>query len=62
MGYICSSDHLATAPVFNFFGNVGIWKELPLPSEIYDYNKYTQLDNIEEKDNDNIIQKSKFIL
>lgn len=47
---------------FNFFGNVGIWKELPLPSEIYDYNKYTQLDNVEEKDNDNIIQKSKFIL
>jgi replicative DNA helicase len=30
----------------NFFGNIGVWGELPKPEDIYDYNKYTQIDGI----------------
>lgn len=41
----------------NFFGKVNMWKELPLPNEIYDYEKYTNpnyilgIDKKEEKSN-----------
>jgi len=30
----------------NYFGNINVWKELPLPNDIYDYNKYTTPDYI----------------
>lgn len=26
-----------------FYGEVGLWKELPLPNEIQDYTKYVKL-------------------
>lgn len=45
---------------FNFFGNIGLWKELPLPSEIYNYDKYTNPDW--EDINKNINQTTNFIL
>lgn len=37
----------------NFLGMVNIWKELPLPNEIYDYDKYLTPDYLLNKDNEN---------
>ena len=34
----------------NFHGGINLWKELPLPSDIYDYDKYTTPDYLLEKD------------
>lgn len=50
----------------NFFGRSGIWAELPLPDEIYDYQKYTSPnylleDESEEKEDKHINNESKFI-
>ena len=50
-----------------FYGWINYFHELPLPDEIYDYEKYRTprwiSDNIEEKEDDSkIIQKSKFVL
>ena len=40
----------------NFFGRCGIWKELPKPDEIYDYERYTSPNYIlETSDNTEII-------
>ena len=36
----------------NFHGGINIWTELPLPSDIYDYNKYLTPDYIINKDED----------
>ena len=50
-----------------FYGDSSTYKELPLPGEIYDYEKYKTpfwtLDNdIEEKEDKCVEQTSKFIL
>ena len=34
----------------NFFGKCGIWKELPKPDEIYDYERYTNPNYILKND------------
>lgn len=36
----------------NFHGGINLWKELPLPSDIYDYDKYVTPDYIICKDKD----------
>ena len=36
----------------NFHGGINLWKELPLPSDIYDYDKYVTPDYIICKDED----------
>ena len=36
----------------NFHGGINLWKELPLPSDIYDYDKYVTPDYIMCKDED----------
>ena len=36
----------------NYLGEVNEWKELPLPNEIYDYNKYLTPDYIIKKEDD----------
>ena len=49
----------------NYHGGINVWKELPLPNEIYDYNKYTTPDYIlekEEKIEDNSKSDFKLIL
>lgn len=58
----------------NFFGRCGIWSELPLPDEIYDYEKYKtpyyllnkgteeEIKLLEDSDNKQNEQKYKFIL
>ncbi len=43
-----------------FYGQVGIFKELPKPDEIYDYEKYKDPEWIFGKDNENNESKSKF--
>jgi hypothetical protein len=54
----------------NFFGRCGIWKELPKPDEIYDYERYTSpnyiledsdiaIDNSHSLDNDTELDKPK---
>lgn len=48
----------------NFFGRCGIWAELPLPDEIYDYQKYTDpgyLLKDEQEQVDKSIDKPKFV-
>lgn len=50
-----------------FYGKTGLFKELPKPDEIYDYEKYKNPnwvleDQSEEKDDDKSKQNSKFIL
>lgn len=40
---------------FNFFGNVNIWRELPLPDEIYNYENYKYLDKSESINSKNSI-------
>ena len=40
---------------FNFFGNVNIWRELPLPDEIYNYEDYKYLDKSESINSKNSI-------
>ena len=53
----------------NFFGRCGIWKELPKPDEIYDYERYTSpnymledsdmaIDNSHSLDNDTELDQS----
>ena len=34
----------------NFHGGINVWKELPLPTDIYDYDKYTIPDYILKKE------------
>jgi len=36
----------------NFHGGINLWKELPLPSDIYDYDKYVTPDYIISKNED----------
>ncbi len=36
----------------NFFGQCNMWRELPLPGEIYDYGKYTTPDYLIKKEED----------
>ena len=54
----------------NFFGRCGIWKELPKPDEIYDYERYTSpnymledsdiaIDNSYSLDNDTELDQPK---
>jgi hypothetical protein len=54
----------------NFFGRCGIWKELPKPDEIYDYERYTSpnymledsdiaIDNSHSLDNDKELDQPK---
>ena len=52
-----------------FYGRTGLFAELPRPEEIYDYEKYSNSDwlldvedKIENEDDVQITQKSKFIL
>lgn len=49
----------------NFFGRCGIWAELPLPDDIYDYQKYTSPnylleDESEQKQDEITDNKPKF--
>ena len=37
----------------NFHGGINEWVELPLPTDIYDYDKYVTPDYILNKDKDN---------
>lgn len=48
----------------NFFGKCGIWKELPRPDEIYDYEKYTTPAYllVDETPEDNSKSNIKFVL
>ena len=51
----------------NYQGKINIWKELPLPNEIYDYDKYTTPDyliekDVDEKNEDDSDKRIKFIL
>lgn len=41
----------------NYHGDINEWKELPLPNEIYDYDKYLTPDYIINKDSDNKKEK-----
>lgn len=47
----------------NFFGRCGIWKELPKPDEIFDYERYTNpnylLDNTNIEDQPITLDSSK---
>ena len=47
----------------NFFGRCGIWKELPKPDEIFDYERYTNpnylLDNTNIEDQSITLDNSK---
>ena len=47
----------------NFFGRCGIWKELPKPDEIFDYERYTNpnylLDNTNIEDQPITLDNSK---
>lgn len=50
-----------------FYGKTGLFKELPLPDEIYDYEKYkspswTLEDTKVENSDVKVEQKSKFVL
>ena len=53
-----------------FYGEVNLYKELPSPDEIFDYEKYKspkwaleeQQDNVKIEDNNKTIKKSKFTL
>jgi replicative DNA helicase len=40
----------------NFHGGINMWKELPLPNDIYDYDKYLNPDYILEKDIDEDVE------
>lgn len=46
-------ENLMQKLLLTFFGKCGIWHELPLPNEIYDYDKYLTPDYILKKEDDN---------
>jgi hypothetical protein len=50
----------------NFFGSIGIFKELPKPDEIYDYETYTSpnylLDNNNIKEDEEVVNNNMFTL
>ena len=43
----------------NYQGSINIWAELPLPSDIYDYDKYVTPDYLLKKDEDDEKDTSK---
>lgn len=48
----------------NYFGNINTWKELPLPNDIFNYQKYTTPDYIYNKETkvDNMFSNTSFNL
>lgn len=48
----------------NYFGNINTWKELPLPNDIFNYQKYTTPDYIYSNDTkvDNMFSNTSFNL